>query len=784
MGVGVFLVEVGAVEVRVHLQRGHVGVAQNFLQYAQIGAALQHVGGKRVAQGVGVQIVAADDAAGLARQVEDALAPEAAAPLVQEHRSRGIGGRVGGRAREGRAPFGQIPAQRALGRAGNGHDALLGPLAEHAQEAVVEVDGLHVEPHGLAGAQPAAVEQLRNRMPANILRALAKLNLEDFQGAEADCDAAIQRNPFVVGAYQIRGLARIRQSKFDEAIEDYQKALHYDPENITLWHNLTLSHIQKKDYNSAKEDLESLLKVSPRYTRAYLMRGEVSLQQKDTIAALTDFNKALELDKYDPDAWAARAIVKLQQSKYAEAESDFDRAIHLSAKNAGNYINRALARFHQNNLRGAMSDYDLALDIDPNNFIGHYNRGLLRARVGDDNRAIEDFDFVIQMEPDNMMAVFNRGLLRAQTGDYRGAIQDYTTVINQYPNFLAGYYQRSEARRKIGDKKGAEQDEFKVMKAQIDKQNGVTNKDVAQNKDKADGSGDEDGEKTRKKSDKNMNNYRKIVIADDSEAEQRYTSDYRGRVQDKNVNITLEPMFALTYYEKMSDVKRSVNFHKYIEDLNHTGILSKRLRITNMEAPLTEEQVKFHFALIDTHTSAIVADEKSAPKRFARAIDFYLVQDFSSAVADLTQTILLDGDFFPAYFMRALIRCKQLEYQKAEQAAETDIPGDKRKEITAVDYEVVRKDLDKVINLAPDFVYAYYNRANVSAMLKDYRAAIADYDKAIELNPDFADAYFNRGLTHIFLGNNKLGISDLSKAGELGIVSAYNVIKRFTDQTE
>ena len=38
----------------------------------------------------------------------------------------------------------------------------------------------------------------------------AKLNLEDFQGAEADCDAAIQRNPFVVGAYQIRGLARIR----------------------------------------------------------------------------------------------------------------------------------------------------------------------------------------------------------------------------------------------------------------------------------------------------------------------------------------------------------------------------------------------------------------------------------------------------------------------------------------------------------------------------------------------------------------------------------------------
>ena len=108
----------------------------------------------------------------------------------------------------------------------------------------------------------------------------------------------------------------------------------------------------------------------------------------------------------------------------------------------------------------------------------------------------------------------------------------------------------------------------------------------------------------------------------------------------------------------------------------------------------------------------------------------------------------------------------------------------KKAEVTAVDYEIVKSDLDNVIRLAPDFAYAYYNRGNVSSLLKDYRAALVDYDKVIELNPDFAEAYFNRGLTHIFLGNNKQGISDLSKAGELGIVSAYNIIKRFTDVRE
>ena len=56
-------------------------------------------------------------------------------------------------------------------------------------------------------------------------RGLAKINLDDFQGAESDCSEAIERNPFVVSAYQVRGLARIRQDNYAGAIEDYMKAL-------------------------------------------------------------------------------------------------------------------------------------------------------------------------------------------------------------------------------------------------------------------------------------------------------------------------------------------------------------------------------------------------------------------------------------------------------------------------------------------------------------------------------------------------------------------------------
>jgi regulator of sirC expression with transglutaminase-like and TPR domain len=42
------------------------------------------------------------------------------------------------------------------------------------------------------------------------------------------------------------------------------------------------------------------------------------------------------------------------------------------------------------------------------------------------------------------------------------------------------------------------------------------------------------------------------------------------------------------------------------------------------------------------------------------------------------------------------------------------------------------------------------------------------------------EAWYNRGYIYLKLGNERAGISDLSRAGQLGILPAYNLIKRIT----
>ena len=600
-------------------------------------------------------------------------------------------------------------------------------------------------------------------------RALAKYNLDDYKGAEEDLTKSIERNPYVSRSYQLRGLCRAGLEGYVDAERDFRMAIKYDPQNPILWQNLAVTAIKREQWESAAEIIDSMLIFSPRNVDAYLMRTQVAIKQEDSVMVRRMMTEAYKYDKYSPEVHSLAAMLLCDEERYEEAEASIDRAIELMPGRSSSYLSRALIRYYRNNLRGAMDDYDLALYVDPNNFYGYYNRGLLRMQLGDDNRAIEDFDKVLDIDPDNAMARFNRSILRSNTGDYEGAIVDITRVLEDFPNFEYGYYCRAEARRKIGDEKGAEADDMWLLKNSLNRTLGKEDNDSLP----------DNSERVRRRSDRNVQNYNKMVVADDEPGRQ-YATNYRGRVQNRNVHIELLPMFAVTYYERPRDISTVLHYYKPIDDLVQSGMLLRKVLLTNDERALSSNEVERHFTGIDVNSKNIAEFPDVLSYRLARALDFYLVQDFAAALNDLDMALTLEGDLWLVYFIRATVRAKLLESQSVSQmstdgsympASENALPN--------IDYRIARNDLDMVIAEMPDFAYAYYNRANVSAKLSDFKSAVVDYTKALELDDKLAEAYYNRGLAKIYLGQTYEGIADLSKAGELGIYSAYNVIKRF-----
>ena len=99
-----------------------------------------------------------------------------------------------------------------------------------------------------------------------------------------------------------------------------------------------------------------------------------------------------------------------------------------------------------------------------------------------------------------------------------------------------------------------------------------------------------------------------------------------------------------------------------------------------------------------------------------------------------------------------------------------------------VDYGSAITDYSKAIELNKNFVFAYFNRGNAYAKSKQFDKAISDYTKALELDRGLKEAYFNRGLVYLYNNDKTSAYGDLSKAGELGLLDAYNVIKRYCNK--
>ena len=87
-------------------------------------------------------------------------------------------------------------------------------------------------------------------------------------------------------------------------------------------------------------------------------------------------------------------------------------------------------------------------------------------------------------------------------------------------------------------------------------------------------------------------------------------------------------------------------------------------------------------------------------------------------------------------------------------------------------------NLNKAIELKPDFVDAYYLRGLVYALQEEYDEAIADFEKVIELDPNHTEAeaalggsYAGRGAGYALQGDYDEAIGDFEMASDLGVES-------------
>jgi tetratricopeptide (TPR) repeat protein len=210
-------------------------------------------------------------------------------------------------------------------------------------------------------------------------RALALLGKSDFDGAIADFDEAIGRDPNSAKSFNGRGAAWRAKGKFDRAVADFSYAIKLDRSHMGAYYNRGLVEEANGEFDAAIADFTSALRIDADFVDAYEVRAEAFLGKSDAERAIADLDQAI---RRHPD----RA-----SNHYLRGSIRYDRYMGFLG---GGWIEK-------NDLEGAIADFAEAIRLDEKSAAAYYARGLAENTNGHRELAALDLAEAVRLDPEN-----------------------------------------------------------------------------------------------------------------------------------------------------------------------------------------------------------------------------------------------------------------------------------------------------------------------------------------------------------------------------------------------
>lgn len=405
----------------------------------------------------------------------------------------------------------------------------------------------------------------------------------------------------------------------------------------------------------------------------------------------------------------------------------------------------------------AMQLYDKSNAIDPYDPISHYMRGKARASIGDSNGAISDFTDAIALPHMMPLVRVIAGFLHLNQGiaklSYQLNLQAKAELFTR----------RALARTKTGDWQRLKDEDIHWLRANNQHISALDYELEALA-----------FERLGKPSE---------AIAGFEQATKALNDDkYYGLEEFKEVSK--DPAWragALAVYRrKIGDIHQKMGrLDEAVAD--YSDALKLKADPISFDSRAGTYQLEKHWDLaIKDYTDAIELAPKDASYYNKRGQAYMTVKNIDAAVTDFQQAIKLQPGFSAAYHNLANAYFNTNRFALAEANFELAISNAPRRfwdnynplglsKYYLGKYEAAIENYNIALDLVSpkDSAPILNNRAAAYREMGNPRAAMADLDKAIELAPNFGRAYYNRANVFRWLGDNESAERDYRKALEL-----------------
>lgn len=592
------------------------------------------------------------------------------------------------------------------------------------------------------------IEVKPNDYVAYFYRGVCKYFLKDDLGAEQDLNNSMSAYcPMLYDAYHYRSLVKYRLGDYDGAVKDIDHVIAGVGNESELFVERAFFKLSNQDFKGAINDCNSALHMHYAGENVYLCKGmaENALTKYDS--ALMNYAIAQRLNPKDEEVYIRIGMTDNNLEKYKDAIEEYGQALKIDSTSTLAYYNRAQANLKLENKDGALQDFNRVINYDPQNALAYFNRAVLEAGKNDYTDAIADFDEVLKLNPKNIQALFNRAKLETQIKDYKDALTDYNNTIEYFPYFVEAYYDRGHLKETLKDYNGAKAD-YKLAKI------------VGQLSHFSD---------TLQRAHDSVTLTHLLALNSNFNSGDKKLPD--------TTHIDLIPLYYIIVKANNSNEEKSecipLLFKKEQKEYIHFCLTNKEIPVGNTSQDAPQQTIK-------------ESEGEGTEALLEKAVQETNMQLFNAADKDYNEIIVQDTGSAIAYFARGINICRETEAlgQLPDEGQDSYVNKTYRVVHNPANdkYEKALADFSKVVQIEPDFAFAYYNRAYIKYKLHDFEDAVNDYNYAIKIDPDFADAYYNRGLL-LFLQSDKIdACEDFSKAGELGLTQAYLIIKIYCSQ--
>lgn len=464
--------------------------------------------------------------------------------------------------------------------------------------------------------------------------------LEEYEKAERDFTEALVLSPENRTYMLLRADVRSLQENYDGAIADIDYLLRREPQSPSLHFERGAIMMNKKDTMAALEGFSKAVEYDGQNAANWSAKGVVNSMLGRDDEALFDLSQAINLGSKWAGDYINRGILNYRQHNYRGALADYDKAISLEPQNAHIYYNRGLLRQELGDYNKAMDDYDEALRLDPNNIEIHYQRGVVNMQLKQWHAAIVDFDSLIAVYPYFLPSYYLAAQAKTSLGDTKEAFR-YKMKAQE----LESQKERLQSAKQVNtDVQTAEAQPQKRDRRKEFSNRAAQNQQTSEEEERYQSASR--GAVQNRYTD--VTNQPNIVLSYYAQQDPlRQTAYFHYSVDDFNRNSPLPSPLRFTVQE-LALTAEMVNRH-----FDQIGFLSNSLE-------------GFEDDLLTGNINATTAQAVTM-LFFARAVEFALVQDYNSAIEDCNKAIFYatsQQERSIMYFCRANWRYKLLEYQR------------------------------------------------------------------------------------------------------------------------